>query len=441
MRQRQCRGKYSKGKAISGHQQAAGRPRRLAAAHGGWPARSVMVHVVLLAEAPTGTSGGGGGTTRAHTVDERLAAFRELAPASVTVELVPWDSARPDLMLASLRPADVVVALFAFSPAPELRWRYFGECLVPLVPELPNLKLINLLSSGFDEYLTSADVVWLEERGVTVANNGGANAVGVSETVLGLMYTLSRGFLANVANVRAGLWNRSDQGKAYLSGLAGGGPVEIVGSTVGIVGFGNIGRQVARRLSGYDCEVLYYDTDDLVIGRDGELGATYTPFEELLARSDTVTMHVPHTAQTRGMMGAPQFAMMKSSAVYISTCRGPVTVEADLIEALRSGTIAAAGLDVTEVEPLPRESELLSLENCVVTPHNAGGTLAASHKAMLFVMRNVARLQDGLLPLSSVLQYALDAPPPASDDDEGDGSTGEGGNANVEQTASASARL
>ena len=96
---------------------------------------------------------------------------------------------------------------------------------------------------------------------------------------------------------------------------------------------------------------------------------------------------------------------------------------------------------MTEVEPLPRESELLSLENCVVTPHNAGGTLAASHKAMLFVMRNVARLQDGLLPLSTVLQYALDAPPPASDDDEGDGSSGEGGNANVEQTASASARL
>lgn len=367
-----------------------------------------MLNVVLLAEAPTGTAGGGG-TTRAHSIDERLRAFRELAPDDVSVDLVTWAPNDKALMVKSLRPADVVVALFAFSPAPELRWRYFGECLVPLVPELPNLKLVNLLSSGFDEYLTSADVIWLEQRGITVANNGGANAVGVSETVLGLMYTLSRGFLANVANVRAGLWNRSDQGKAYLRGLAGGGPVEIVGSTVGIVGFGNIGRQVARRLSGYECEVLFYDTDDMVIGRDGELGAQYTPLEELLARSDYVTMHVPHTAKTRGMMGKAQFETMKNSAVYISTCRGPVTVEADLIEALRTGQIAAAGLDVTEVEPLPQDSELLTLENCVITPHNAGGTLAASHKAMVFVMRNVARIKGGLSPLSSVLQYALDA--------------------------------
>ena len=140
-----------------------------------------MVHVVLLAEASTGTAGGGG-TTRAHSVDERVAAFRELAPDGVTVELVPWAPNDKPLMLELLGRADVIVALFAMSPPPELRWQYFGECLVPLVPELPNLKLINLLSSGFDEYLTSSDVIWLEERGITVANNGGANAVGVSET-------------------------------------------------------------------------------------------------------------------------------------------------------------------------------------------------------------------------------------------------------------------
>eukprot|EP01051_Picozoa_sp_SAG22_P006168 SAG22_NODE_395_length_11139_cov_14.562500_3_plen_293_part_00 len=239
------------------------------------------------------------------------------------------------------------MALFAYSPPPELRWRYFGECLIPLVPDMPELKLVHVLSSGFDEYLAAADVVWLENRGVTVANNGGANAIGVSETVLGLMYAVSRGFIHNVDSVKAGLWNRGPVPN-YLNQFAGGGAQEIVGSTVGIVGFGNIGRQVARRLTGYDCEVLFFDTDDLVIGGDNELGATSTSLPDLLARSDFVTMHVPHTGVTRGMMGLEQFKMMKRTAVYINTCRGPVTNEADLVEALETGEIAGECIRISD---------------------------------------------------------------------------------------------
>ena len=134
------------------------------------------------------------------------------------------------------------------------------------------------------------------------------------------------------------------------------------------------------------------------------------------------------------MIGKEQFAKMKRTAILINTCRGPVVVEDDLIEALESGVsrtniagiwvaffsrcqryscgqeIAGAGIDVTEVEPLPKESPLLSMPNVVVTPHNAGGTQGASHKAMVFTMRNVARVAAGLEPLSSVLQYALAAP-------------------------------
>ena len=159
-----------------------------------------MVHIVLLAEALTGAAGSGG-TTRAHTIDERLTAFTDLAPAGVTCALVEWknDTAQ---MLAALAEADVIVALFAYSPAPELRWRYFGECIVPLVPALPQLKLINVLSSGFDEYISAADVVWLESRGITVSNNGGANAVAVSETAMAMMYAVSRAFIANVLSLQ-----------------------------------------------------------------------------------------------------------------------------------------------------------------------------------------------------------------------------------------------
>ena len=110
------------------------------------------------------------------------------------------------------------------------------------------------------------------------------------------------------------------------------------------------------------------------------------------------------------MIGKEQFAKMKRTAILINTCRGPVVVEDDLIEALQSGEIAGAGIDVTEIEPLPKESPLLSMPSVVVTPHNAGGTQGASHKAMVFTMRNVARVAAGLEPLSSVLQYALAAP-------------------------------
>ena len=374
-------------------------------------ATSSRTRVVLLAQATSGAAGSGG-TTRAHTIDQRLAIFLELAPEGVEVDLVELDleawEADPHgcaaVTLERLRGASAIVALFAYGPAPHRRWCFFGEVLMPMVPQLvPDLKLVQVLSSGVDEYLGAADVVTLAEvHGITVANNGGANAVAVSEAVMGLVYALFRSLVPDVLAVKEGRWNRGRKGKreekAYLAQLgeshswAGGvGGQEISGKTVGIVGFGNIGRQVARRFSGYDCELLYYDTEEQVIGRRNELGATFTPFEELLQRSDIVTLHVPHTATTKGMMGPREFELMKKSAVLINTCRGPVVQEAALVAALETAEIAAAGVDVTEVEPVDASSPLLTLPNVVVTPHNAGGTSAASFKAMEFSMANVAR--------------------------------------------------
>ena len=309
----------------------------------------MKTRVVLLAEADAQTSGSGG-TTRAHTVDQRLAAFQDMAPDEVEVAIAEFDpDASSSEMAKLLADADAIVALFAYGPPPGRRWRYFGEVLMPLVPQLPKLKLVQVLSSGFDEYLSADDVVALhEQRGITVANNGGANAVAVSEEVLGLIYALFRALPADVINVRNGLWNQTKGGesKRYLASLSGKdstmawggiGGQEITNKTVGIIGFGNIGRQVARRLTGYDCEVLYHDVIQPVIGRESELGATFTGLDELLARADVVTLHVPHTGKTRGMMGMAQMKLMKKSAVLINTCRGPVVRQSELIAALEAG--------------------------------------------------------------------------------------------------------
>ena len=123
---------------------------------------------------------------------------------------------------------------------------------------------------------------------------------------------------------------------------------ELSKQTVGVIGFGNIGRMVCRLLAGFKCELLYYDVDELMVGRDGELDATAVSLEELLTRSDIVTAHVPNQPSTNGrisgdkLMGKAQFDLMKEDAIYISTCRGPVTDENALIDALQSGSIYGA---------------------------------------------------------------------------------------------------
>ena len=177
---------------------------------------------------------------------------------------------------------------------------------------------------------------------------------------------------------------------------------EISGKTIGIVGFGNIGRQVARRLSGFDCEVLYYDPVEMMPGRDRELGTQAVELDHLLRISDIVTVHVPLNSSTRGMFGSREFGLMKKSAVFINTCRGPVHNEAELIVALQNGEIAGSGLDVLEQEPTDPDNPLLKMPNVVITPHWAGGTGEGNERSVVFALSNLERLADGRKLLSVV---------------------------------------
>lgn len=285
-------------------------------------------------------------------------------------------------LIEALKDADMAIPWLASVP-------------LEVAENLPMLKLIQLLTAGYD----SVDVVGLDKLGISVANNGGANAISVSEHTTSLMLSVYRRMMEAWSNTVDGNWrNGVDQLPVRT---------EINGKTIGIVGFGNIGRQVARRLSGFDCEVLYYDIVELMPGRDRELGAQAVDLDHLLRVCDIVTAHVPLNSSTRGMFGSREFGLMKKTAVFINTCRGPVHNEADLITALENGEIAGAGLDVLEQEPTDPNNPLLKMANAVVTPHWAGGTGEGNERAVVFALSNLERLVENRKLLSVVDPAAI----------------------------------
>ncbi len=302
--------------------------------------------------------------------------MQALAPEGIETRLVNPTLSRGELIEA-LQGVHAVIPWLARVP-------------VDLAEECKDLKLVQLLTAGFDV----VDVAGLAELDIKVANNGGSNAISVSEHAMSLMLSVYRKLMESWENTRDGKWREEIDQLPFRS--------EINGKTVGIVGFGNIGRQVARRLQGWDVELLYNDVVELMPGRDAELGAVATSLDELLERSDIVTAHVPLNSSTRGMFGEREFGLMKKTAVFINTCRGPVHNEADLINALQDGEIAGAGLDVLEVEPTDPNNPLLSMSNVVVTPHWAGGTSEGNERALRFAMSNFQRLAENRTLLSVV---------------------------------------
>ena len=302
--------------------------------------------------------------------------MQQLAPQGIETRLVNPTLSQGELIEA-LKGVDAIIPWLARVP-------------VDLAKQCEDLKLVQLLTAGFD----IVDVGGLKELGIKVANNGGSNAISVSEHAMSLMLSVYRRLMDSWENTRDGNWRDGIDQLPFRS--------EINGKTVGIVGFGNIGRQVARRLQGWDVELLYHDVVELMPGRDAELGAVATPLDRLLEQSDIVTAHVPLNRSTRGMFSDREFGLMKKTAVFINTCRGPVHDEAALIRALQSGEIAGAGLDVLEVEPTDPDNPLLSMENVVVTPHWAGGTSEGNERALRFAMSNFQRLADGRKLLSVV---------------------------------------
>ena len=258
-----------------------------------------------------------------------------------------------------------------------------SDISVNVLKECHNVKLIQTLSAGYDRL----DLETILEMGIPVANNGGANAISVSEQTIALMISIGRNLMAQWdSTTRQRQW----RGALYQTELS-----ELTDKTVGIVGLGRIGKHVAKRLTGFDTRTIYYDIIDIPQDIQRELKAEPVPFDELLETSDIVSLHAPLTRRTRGMMSDREFEMMKPTAFLINACRGPVVDEAALYRALTEGKIAGAGLDVLEVEPTPPDNPLFDLDNVVITPHMAGQSSETALRAANFACTNILRVLSG----------------------------------------------
>ena len=305
--------------------------------------------------------------------------IRSLAPEGVEVTWV--DSTQPvERQAAELKDAVAII----ITPT-DLPFEVVRAC--------PNLRLIQVCSAGTDRL----DLGGLGELGIRVANCGGGNSVAVSEHTIALILSVYRKLQLQFESVKARRWVGDVRDK-WLSQAH-----ELTDKTVGIIGLGRIGQQVARRLQGWDCRLIYADVFTQPPEVEEELHITKVSRDELLKTSDIVTLHVPLTGQTRAIISDNEFDMMKPTAVLINACRGSVVDEAALIRAMEEGKIAGAGLDVLEQEPAAADNPLLDMDNVVVTPHMASFAQESIAKTRRFAVENAARFASGQEPEAVVL--------------------------------------
>ena len=242
----------------------------------------------------------------------------------------------------------------------------------------PNLKVVARAGIGLD----NVDVAAATERGVMVVNAPTSNIVSAAEHAVALLLAAARQIPAADATLREGQWKRS----TFMG-------VEVTGKTVGVVGLGRIGVLFAQRLAAFDVELIAYDPY-IQPGRAAQLGVRLVSLEELLRESDFISVHLPKTPETLGLIGAEQLALTKRGVIIVNAARGGLVDEAALADALKSGQVGAAGLDVYATEPTT-DSPLFGLPNTVVTPHLGASTTEAQDKAGTAVARSVRLALQG----------------------------------------------
>lgn len=249
-----------------------------------------------------------------------------------------------------------------------------------LLAAAPALIVVGRAGVGLD----NIDVDYASRSGILVTCTPDQNAISVAELAIGLMLSLARSIPAANHDTKNGCWSRQQ--------FPG---VELYGKILGIVGAGKIGYLTARRAQAFGMKILAHDpflSPDNIYLR--ELNAELVPLDELLARADVVSCHLPATPQTAGLLDAERFRKMKPTAYFINTARGEVVCEADLLEALKAKAIAGAALDVRATEP-PARGELELLPNVILTPHYAAFTQEAQGRVTNAICEDVARVLEG----------------------------------------------
>ncbi|MCQ4159348.1 2-hydroxyacid dehydrogenase [Roseomonas sp. GC11] len=243
-------------------------------------------------------------------------------------------------------------------------------------------KLLHKWGVGVDNF----DLEAARAQGVTVARTTGSNALPVAEFTLGLMIGLLRNLAFGHHTLRGGEWRTTTLPKPSFM---------LTGKTVGIIGYGAIGQNVARLLAPFQCRILYNKTRPLSAEQEAEQGVRFASVAEILAQSDIVSLHCPMTPQTAGLINRAALQSMKRSAVLINVARGGVVVEADLVAALEAKEIMGAAMDVYEMEPTPAENPLLRFDNVVATPHIAAMAADNFDKTILQLFGNIERFAKG----------------------------------------------
>jgi D-3-phosphoglycerate dehydrogenase len=238
----------------------------------------------------------------------------------------------------------------------------------------PNLKVVSRFGVGAD----NVDAKYCKDKGISFYRTIGVNADAVADSASTLMMAVSRKLIEIDSDVRAGEWYEAET-------------FEIFEKTLGLIGLGNIGVKVAKRASGFNMKVLAYD-----MFRNEELaksaGVTYVDtLEEIIKKSDIISIHVPITKETYHMIGTKEIAMMKPKAVIVNTARGGILDEEALADALETNRILGAGLDVFENEPLKADSRFFKLKNVILTPHFSADTFETTRKVSIAAAINLLK--------------------------------------------------
>ena len=294
----------------------------------------------------------------------------------VEVVLVPNPPDQPSV-LAACAGAELVIA--------DKRHKHRIDRSV--LEHMHGCRLIQQPAVGFD----TIDYRAASEFGIPVANAAGYNKDAVADWTVMAMIALVRHSFWGDRQLRAGRWGRDDLMRPEMMGR------ELGAMTVGIIGLGNVGSSVARRLAAFGSRILYVD----VIPR-AHPGGDQVDLDTLLRESDIICVHTPLDVDTGALMDATAIAKMKRGSYLVNAARGPIVDETALIDALRSGQLGGAGLDVFEVEPLPQSSPLRALENVILAPHMGGATVEADARLLEVVGDNLLRVLEGQAPINVV---------------------------------------
>lgn len=299
--------------------------------------------------------------------DEMMGIIRELLPEGFTVSAVTGRT--PDDLKAAMADADYGV------------W-WDVPVTAEIVAASPKVKLFHKWGVGVD----NIDMEACRARGIQVARTTGSNAAPVAEFTIGAMIALARRIVPAHISTAAGGWEKNEVWKRSIM---------VTGKTVGIIGLGSIGKGVAKRLAGFDCRILYHNRNRIPAAEEAALGVEYATLDDLLRQSDIVSLNCPLSPETKGMIDARAFGLMKRGALLVNVARGGVVVEADLIRALEDGTLAGAAVDVFETEPPPADHPLRRMPNVIVTPHTASTAFENSRRGIAHWLGNILRVSKG----------------------------------------------